>query len=111
MTIKNLTKKTTISKNAIYAKSLLDKSLGLLKYKTPQTLILETRWGLHTFFMKYPIDILILDKENFVVRIKENLNPNNFYFWNPKYFLILELPSKTIKKSKTGLKHKISIQL
>lgn len=110
MIIKNLTKKTLLSDNAKLIDSFLDKGLGLLKKSNPKTLIFKTRFGIHTFFLRETIDIMVLDKNFQVKKIKENLKPNTTFFWNPKYFWIIELPQGTIKMSKTALDDTISIK-
>jgi hypothetical protein len=66
-------------------------------------MLLKTHFGIHTFGMKYPIDILILDQQNCVVARKENLKPNTIFLWNPRYETVLELPAGTIKKTKTEI--------
>lgn len=66
-------------------------------------MLLKTRYGIHTFGMKYPIDVLILDEQNNIVTIKNNLRPNNIFIWNIQYETVLELPKGTIEKSKTKL--------
>lgn len=109
MQVINQTKQTIIAEKVIEAKSLKDQSVGLLKYKTPTAMLIKTRWGIHTFFMKYPIDVLVLDDQNRVVKLKENLNPNQIFFWNPKHRKILELPHGTIIYSKTNIKDKLKI--
>lgn len=109
MLIKNLTKKTTISDNAKHCTSLTDQLLGLLNPKNPRFLIFQTRFGIHTFLLNKPIDIVILDKDNTVVKLQKNLKPNRVFFWNPIFFKVLELPQGTIKSSNTSLKDKISI--
>ena len=101
MKVINKTKQTTIAENIIIPKTLLDQSLGLLKHKTPVAMLFKTRYGIHTFGMKYAIDVLILDKENRVVAMKENLKPNRIFVWDTKYETVLELPQQTIKKTKT----------
>jgi len=101
MKIINKTKQNLIAQNVIIPKTLLDQSLGLLKYKTPAAMLLTTRFGIHTFGMRYPIDILILDKQNRVAALKENLKPNRIFVWNFRYETILELPTGTIEKTKT----------
>lgn len=103
MKVINQTRNATLSENLIIPKTLLDQSLGLLKYKTPIAMRLKTRYGIHTFGMQYAIDILILDKENKVAAIKENLKPNKIFTWNPQHHQVLELPTGTIKKSKTQI--------
>jgi uncharacterized membrane protein (UPF0127 family) len=99
MKVINTSKQTTIAEHVITPNSLLDQSLGLLRYKTPKAMLFKTRWGIHTLGMKYAIDILILDKENRVVKFKENLKPNNLFVWNPQFETVLELPSGTINKT------------
>jgi uncharacterized protein len=72
-------------------------------------LYLETRYGIHTFFVRRTIDIVILNSNFKVVTLKKNLKPNRIYFWNPLYFRILELPAGFINK--TGIKKGSSILL
>jgi uncharacterized membrane protein (UPF0127 family) len=62
-------------------------------------LYFETRWGIHTFYVKEPIDVLILDEENRVQVIKRNLKPWRLFFWNPKYGRIVELPKNSMKNN------------
>lgn len=109
MSVVNKTKKTTLSESLIVPKSLMDQSLGLIKYKTPKAMLLKTRFGIHTLFMKYPIDIIILDKKNHVVTFKENMQPNDYFVWSIKHNLVLELPAGTIKSTKTQIGDIISI--
>ena len=82
---------------------LWDKTLGLLRTESNTPLTFKTRFGIHTFGMKNSIDILILDRTNNVVRIKENLSPQRVFIWNPKFDIVVEMPSGLIKKSKTAL--------
>lgn len=103
MTIKNISKRTTIATDAKELQTFLDKSFGLILRSNPRSLLLRTRYGLHTFFLKEPIDIVILNKNYKVVKIHEGLKPNLIFIWNPLFNLVLELPMGTIKKSKTTL--------
>ena len=48
--------------------------------------------GVHTFGMKFPIDVVVLDRNNIVKKIKKDMRPGKFFFWNPKYKKVLELP-------------------
>lgn len=48
--------------------------------------------GIHTFGMKFPIDVVVLDDNTTVKRIKRDMKPGRFFFWSPKYKKILELP-------------------
>lgn len=80
------------------AKSWHDKSIGLIRKNKPYPLFLTTRFGIHTFGLKFPIDVLILDKSDRVVKIRSGLKPNSLFFWNPTYRKVLELPAGTINK-------------
>lgn len=80
--------------------SVIDISLGLISAKKPHAIYFQTRFGIHTFFMKFAIDVLILDEENQVVRLKQNLQPNNIFLWSLQFDKVIELPSGDIKKNK-----------
>ncbi len=109
MKVINQTRKTTLAENIIVPTSLLDQSLGLLKYKTPTALFLKTHFGIHTFGMHYPIDVLILDKTNCVAVMKENLKPNQIFIWNVTLETVLELPAGAIEKTKSQIGDKLSL--
>lgn len=77
--------------------------VGLIGAKKPYPLLIKTRFGIHTFGMRFPIDVVVLDKNNRVVLIKENMQPSMLLFWKPTFDTVLELPrgeirSKNIKK-------------
>lgn len=78
--------------------------LGLIGKRKSENLLLKTRFGIHTFFLKFPIDILVLDRNGRVVNLKKSLQPNKVFFWNPFYKTVLELAENTIlnKKIKIG---------
>ncbi len=109
MKVKNLTKKTIISEEISCPQSMFDKSFGMILPKNSGGLILKTRFGIHTFFMKKPIDVLIVDRFSKVVIIKKNLKPNRIFVWNPKFDMICELPADSVKKSKTELGNSLKI--
>lgn len=107
--IRNKTKRTIISEKFLRIGSLR-KIKGLLGEKNPQTIIFNTRFGIHTFFLKFPIDIMIIDKNYKLVAYKKNLKPNRIFFWNIRFNLVIELPSGSIKKSKTEIGDIILLQ-
>ena len=99
--LKNITKNKLISKEIVFKKGF-GKILGLIG-KEPEVIVFNTRFGIHTFFLKFPIDVLILDKKNRVKGLREGLKPGRIMFWNFKYDIVVELPKGLIKKSKTKL--------
>lgn len=98
MILKNLTTHKVICKDLKICESFWDRMLGLLIPENPRNLMFRTRFGIHTFFLKEPIDVLVLDSHFRVVRIKEGLKPNRLFFWNPLFPIVLELKQGLIKK-------------
>ena len=72
--------------------------------------MIETRFGIHTFGLKYPIDVLILDNGNKVVFLKKNLMPWRIFLWNPIYDKVLELPQGTIDKKKIKINDAVNLK-
>ncbi len=96
-----------ISDRVAVAKTFREKLEGLLKSNKLDSLFMKTRWGVHTFGMKFPIDCLVLDGELTVKALRENMKPNCFFFWPPRYRNVLELPSGAIAGSGTRVGDKI----
>lgn len=94
-----------------HLESIKDKSIGLIGKKTVTPIYFTTRWGIHTFGVLSPIDVLILDDENRVVKLRNNLFPNRLFFWNPKYERVIELPGDTIRKEKIAVGNQVSLKI
>lgn len=92
--IKNFSKGKKLNLTIINLDSWKDKIFGALKYKK-EALILETGFGIHTFFVENPLEIAILDKKSRVIKLKK-VPPNRIFLWNPKYRRVLELPYGSI---------------
>jgi uncharacterized protein len=103
MRLMNKTRNCLLSDEVLEARNFAAKSLGMIRYDKPRSLLLRTRFGIHTFGMKYPIDVLVLDVKNAVVDSKQELQPNRVFFWNVRYQTVIELPSKTLEKTGTQL--------
>lgn len=86
---------------------LKEKVIGLIGAKKAYPVVFRTRFGIHTFFMKFPIDVIVLNKENRVVNIKENLPTNRIFLWNPKYSTVLELPVGFVNQNRIKIKSSI----
>jgi len=82
---------------------------GLIGSK-PQPILFKTRFGIHTIGVRYPIDVIILDRKNIVQKIKEGLQPNSLFFWNPSFNKVVELPHGTIKDKKLKINQKIALE-
>lgn len=97
----NLTRGTVLHENVRTAQTLIEQSRGLLKSGADAALFLKTRWGIHTFGMKFPIDCVVFDGQMKVVAFRANLAPGRFFFWNPRYQNVLELPAGTVSRTDT----------
>lgn len=57
----------------------------------------------HSFFMRIPIDVVFINKENMVEQTIENLKPWRFSAMVLKATVVIELPAGTIKRTNTGI--------
>ena len=92
------------------ADSLKTSIIGLIGAKKPQPLLFHTRFGIHTFGMSFPIDVVILDKNGIVVRQKALLLPNRIFLWPPKWNTVLELPANSITSANIRLGEYVEIR-
>lgn len=109
MFLYNQTRKILIVSDLKIAESIIDKSLGLHRRGNLKSLLFKTRFGIHTYLLKKPIDVIILDNNNQVVKSK-TVSPNSLFFYNPIYSKVLELPKDTIKNTHTKIGDIIQIR-
>lgn len=102
MKLINTYSKKVLTTRLKIANSLAQNTFGLLKEDSNTAMLFKTRFGIHTFFMQHPIDILVLDNKLKVIHIKKDLPPNRLFFWNPLYTYIIELPSSHNYSVKEG---------
>ncbi len=105
----NLSTKTILTKDLKEAKSALDKLIGLLNKKNPRSMLFKTRFGVHTFFLREAIDILVLNADLQVVKA-QTVRPNSIFIYNPIYLTVIELPQNIIKNPKTKVGDKLQIK-
>jgi uncharacterized membrane protein (UPF0127 family) len=101
MTLLNETRGTVLSRDLKKLSGFSESARGLLNSSNPRSLMLSTRFGIHTFFMKEAIDVLVLDENLTVRKIRSSLKPFRFFFWNPAFSNVIELPEGAIEKSDT----------
>ncbi len=65
--------------------------------------------GVHTLAMKFPIDVLYLDKNKFVVHVEQNLKPWRMARVSLRTASVLELPDNTLQSSGTAVGDEIEI--
>ncbi len=94
-------KGTHLGNSILLATSLGARVKGLLgrsSLPAGEGLLIRPCKGIHTFFMKFPIDAVFLDKDNRIVAITRDLSP---YRLTPIYFkasAVLELPAGALSE-------------
>lgn len=73
--------------------SFKDRFLGMmfLKEKKEIGYYFQHCHSIHTFFCYFPLDIVLLDRNNHIIDIKKDIKPWRIYFF--KCYSILEVPS------------------
>lgn len=98
----NKTKNIRLSGQEIVCKNTFSQSLGLMFRKKKQNLIIvfkkEKKVSLHSFFVFYPLEILILDQNKKVVEINPRFRPFTFYTPEKKGQYVVELGKEDSKK-------------
>ena len=113
MQISNKSKNTILAKEVIVADTLFKRIKGLLGKKTfqqGQALIIEPCNSIHTFFMRFSIDVLFVDKENKVIAAISALAS---FRLSPIYFkaaLVVELPTGTIQATSTQINDLLTLE-
>jgi|SRR3989344_173406 len=72
-------------------------------------MLLKDTNAIHTVFVRFPIDVIFLDKDFKILRVVENLKPFRFspIVWKAKQ--VLELPTGTIKNKSLRVGNKIKL--
>jgi hypothetical protein len=94
------------------ADTLFTRMKGLLGKKElleGEALWIKPCFSVHTFFMKFPIDVIFLNKKNQVIASVSNLSPNRMTRLYPQSFSVLELSVNTIEGTETELQDLIEI--
>ena len=103
----------TLWSNAAVAATFWQRFIGLMGRRSmadDEALVFYNVWSFHTFFMKFPIDVIFLNKKNQVIATIENLQPNRITRLYPKAVSVLELPAGTIEKTSTVVGDEIEIK-
>jgi uncharacterized membrane protein (UPF0127 family) len=96
---KGLKREELIASGVIKARTFFDRSLGLIvrrKLKNKEGFLIENCSSIHTFWMRYSIDAVFLDKKNRVLAIYNNIRPFRMTPFIKNSFSVLELGSGVI---------------
>ncbi len=67
--------------------------------------------GVHTLAMRFPIDVVYLDRAGTVMHLEHNLQPWRFSPVRMQAASVLELPSHTVARTETALGDRIEIKM
>lgn len=84
------------------ANTFLDKLKGLMFIKNFNYILKFKTNGIHTFFMKTEIDVILTDKNNKILYIYKKLKPNKIILPKRKVRYTYEMPVNYIKNIKIG---------
>lgn len=79
MKIYNSTQNNLIADDAKMAENFFSRSVGLLARKSlseDEALIIKPCCSIHTFFMKFPIDVIFVNRKNKIVALHQNVPAN-----------------------------------
>jgi uncharacterized protein len=112
MRLTNRTKNTVLAENVFIANTPFKRIKGLLGQKVflpNQALILDHCNSVHTFFMRFPIDVLFVDQDYKVICILPNLNPNRIspIYWHSSK--VIELPAGKLEATNTKVQDHLQL--
>jgi len=104
MKIVNLANSISLSEDVMPAYSFAKRLKGLLgrqSLRRGQSMLLRPANSIHTFFMRFHIDVLFVDKNNMVIKAINDLSPFRATGIYLKSAFVIELPAGTIQETMT----------
>lgn len=101
----NISKGSTIAERATVATSFFARGRGLMlrsDFPPGSALVIDPCSSIHMFFMRFPIDVLYVNKDHQVVRVQHGIRPwrvGPFVTRGARY--VIELPAGSAQISKT----------
>jgi uncharacterized protein len=113
VTVYNATKNVIVGDRISEARSFWARGRGLMfapELSSGEGLIIDPCSSIHTFWMRFPLDVLYMDRESTVIRADERMKTWRIgpIFTGSKW--VIELPSGTIAKTGTSAGDKIEVQ-
>lgn len=83
--------------------------VGQTSFSQGQALWIVPCRGVHTLAMRFPLDLIYLDRDGVVVELRATVQPWRFAPINFHAASVLELPSGAIRRSNTGIGDTVEI--
>jgi uncharacterized membrane protein (UPF0127 family) len=100
MKVYNSTQNNIISEDAKVAQNFVTRTIGLLLKKSflkGEALIIKPCCSIHTFFMRFAIDVVFVNKKNEVVASYSNVVPWRVLPIHPSSWYVIELPVGSVE--------------
>src|SRR5215471_5156388 len=112
----NRTRTTYLATELMIARTHWTRFRGLMatdgsRFRKGQGLWISPSRGVHTFAMRFPIDVVYLDRERTVIHMEADLQPWRMAAIRIQAQSVLELPIGTIRDSRTTLGDQVDIFL
>ena len=112
--VRNRTRGATLASNVRLADTPVARRTGLLKHtrlEAGEGLWIYPTQAIHTFGMKFPIDVVFIDKQMRVRRLYQNLAPYRLttLVWSAQS--VLELPSGSLAGTETEIGDELQFSL
>ena len=113
LSILNTSKNTVIAQNGVTADTFLSRMTGLLNKKSlpkGEALVITRCKSIHMFFMRFPIDVIFVDKNDHVVGLVQRIKP---FQMSPVFFksqYAIEVSEGVIEQTGTSVDDKIEIK-
>lgn len=101
MKVYNSSKNNLIADDVKAAQNFFTRSFGLLLRKSlsdNEGLIIKPCCSIHTFFMKFPIDVLFINKNNEIIALYENVKPYRILPIHLNSYYVIELSSGSVSE-------------
>jgi uncharacterized protein len=110
--VRNLTKNTLLADRADIADTSATRNKGLLKHTglaEGEGLWIVPCEGVHSFFMKFAIDVVFINKKRVVTKLRPNMVKSRIAF-SVRAHSTLELPVGMIQKSRTAVGDQLDLE-
>ena len=110
--VRNMTKDTVLADRALIADTAQKRNTGLLKHTglaEGEGLWIVPTEGVHTFGMKFVIDVLFLDKKRKVLKVRANMAKRRIAL-SLRANSVLELPAGMAAKTRTEVGDQLELE-
>jgi uncharacterized protein len=112
----NRTRTTYLATELMIARTHWSRFRGLMasdgsRFRRGQGLWISPSHGIHTFAMRFPIDVVYLDRDRIVIHVEEEVKPWRMAAVRIRAASVLELPIGAIRESQTALGDLVDIFL